>query len=67
MNGIFVNVSIKQITPYRHHRPCHSHTCGGQGHESPAQGSCEELEFRNYGTIPVQGLLLTVERQIEGI
>ena len=40
--------------------PCHSHRyprrCGGW-----------ELEFRDCGAIPGQGLVLTVERQIEGV
>ena len=34
---------------------------------SPWKCSCWELEFRDCGAIPGQGLLLTVERQIKEI
>ena len=47
--------------------PCSSHTYARQEHRSPARGSSWELEFRDCGAIPVQGLLLTVERWIEGM
>ena len=47
--------------------PCHSLTYPGQGHRSPGRHSSWELEFRECGAIPGQGLLLTVERQIEGM
>ena len=45
--------------------PCHSHTYSGQGHRAPGRHSGWDLEFRDYGAIPGQGLLLTVERQTE--
>ena len=44
-----------------------SHTYPGQGHRSPGRCSGWELEFRDWGAIPGQGLLLTVERQIKGM
>ena len=47
--------------------PCLSHTCGGQEHDSPTRGSRGLLEFRDYGAIPVRGLLLIAKRQFEGI
>ena len=40
--------------------PCHSHTYPGQGSRSPGRCSGWELEFRDFGTIPRRGLLLTV-------
>ena len=39
----------------------------GQEHGSPGRDSGWELEFRDCGAIPVRGLLLTVDRQIEGM
>ena len=36
-------------------------------HGSPGRRSGWELEFRDFGAIPGQGLLLTLERQIEGM
>ena len=47
--------------------PCHSHTYPGQGHRSPGRRSRWELEFRDCAAIPGRGLLLTEERQIEGM
>ena len=46
--------------------PCRSHTPPGQGCRSPGRGSCGELEFRDCGATPGRGLLLTVEKWIEG-
>ena len=46
--------------------PCPSPTYPGQGCRSPGRHSSWELEFRDCGAIPGQGLLLTVERRIEG-
>ena len=46
--------------------PCRSHTYPGQGPKSHGRCSGWELEFRDCGAIPGQGLLLTVERWIEG-
>ena len=39
----------------------------GQEHGSPGRDSGWEPEFRDCGAIPVRGLLLTVDRQIEGM
>ena len=39
----------------------------GQEHGSPGRDSGWELEFRDCGAIPVRGLLLIVDRQIEGM
>ena len=47
--------------------PCHSHTHPGQGHKSPGRHSGWELEFRDCGAIPGQGLLMTAERWMEGM
>ena len=47
--------------------PCHSHTYSGQGRGSPGRYSGWELEFEECGAIPGRGLLLTVERQIQGM
>ena len=47
--------------------PCCSHTYPGQGCRSPGRQSSWELEFRVCGAIPGRGLLLTVERWIEGV
>ena len=47
--------------------PCCSHTYPGQGHRSPGRCSSWELEFRDCGEIPRRALLLTEERQIEGM
>ena len=41
--------------------PCCSHTYPGQEHRSPGRYSGWELEFRDCGAIPGQGLLLTAE------
>ena len=38
-----------------------------QGHGSPGRCSSWELEFRNRGAIPGQGLLLTEERWFKGM
>ena len=46
--------------------PCHSHTHPRQGGRFPRRRSSWELEFRDRGAIPGRGLLLTVERWIEG-
>ena len=46
-------------------RPCCSHTYPGQECWSPGRHSSWEPEFRDYGAIPGQGSLLTVERRIE--
>ena len=46
--------------------PCRSHTYPGQGDRCPGRHSGWKLEFRDCGAIPGQGLLLTVERRIEG-
>ena len=46
---------------------CSSHTYPGQGCRSPGRRSNWELEFRDFEAIPGQGLLLTVERWIEGM
>ena len=40
-------------------RPCHRHAYPGQGLRSPSRHGGWELEFRDYGTIARQGLLLT--------
>ena len=45
--------------------PCCSHTYPGQEHWSLGRGSGWELELRDCGAIPGQGLLLTKERRIE--
>ena len=45
---------------------CHSHTYPGQECSSPGRHSSWELEFRDCGAIPGQGLL-TAERWIEGM
>ena len=45
--------------------PCGSHTHPGQGCRCPGRCSGWELEFKDCGTIPGQGLMLTVKRQIE--
>ena len=55
LNGIRIRQSLPQ--PYK----CR------QEHRSPGRDSGCKLEFRDYGAIPVRGLLLTTERQIEGI
>ena len=47
--------------------PCHSGTYPRQGHKSPRRRSSWDLELRDCGAIPGQRLLLTVERQIEGM
>ena len=47
--------------------PCRSHTYPGQGPKSHGRCSGWELEFRDCGAIPGQGLLLTVERWVEGM
>ena len=47
--------------------PCHSHTYPGQGPKSHGRGSGWELEFRDCRAIPGWGLLLTVDRWIEGM
>ena len=47
--------------------PCCSHTYPGQECQSPGRRSCWELEFRDWGAIPEQALLLTAERGIEGM
>ena len=44
-----------------------SHTYPKQGRKSPGSHSSWELEFRDSGAIPGQGLLLTAERQIAGM
>jgi len=44
-----------------------SHTYPKQGRKSPGSHSSWELEFRDSGAIPGQGLLLTAERQIGGM
>ena len=44
--------------------PCCSHTYAGQ---ECGMDSDWELEFRDCGAIPGRGLLLTVEKQIEGV
>ena len=46
--------------------PCHSYTYPGQGRGSPERRSWE-LEFKDCGAIPGRGLLLTVERGIQGM
>ena len=46
---------------------CHSHIYAGQEHRSPGRCSGSELEFRDCGAISMWGLLLTAQRQIEGI
>jgi len=45
---------------------CLSHTYSRQGWGSPGRCSSLELEFGEYGATPGWGLLLTVERWIEG-
>ena len=47
--------------------PCRSHTYPEQGRRSPSRWSGWELEFGDCGAIPEWGLLLTVERWIEGM
>ena len=47
--------------------PCHSHTYPRQGHRSLGRHSSWELEFRDSGAIPGRELLLTAQRQIEGM
>ena len=47
--------------------PCRSHINTRQEHGSPGRGSGWELEFRDCGAIPGQGLLLTAKRQIKGM
>ena len=47
--------------------PCCSHTHLGEGHRSPGRCSSWELECRDCSTIPGQGLLMTAERQTEGM
>ena len=47
--------------------PCCSHAYARQEHGPPGRGSGWELEFRDCGAIPVPGLMLTVERWIEGM
>ena len=47
--------------------PCRSHTYPGQECRSLGRCSVWELEFRDCGAIPVRALLLTAERQIEGM
>ena len=54
--GSLIGMRIRQSLPYAWQE------CG-----SPGRGSGWELEFSNCGAIPVRGLLLTVERQIEGM
>ena len=44
-----------------------SHTYPGQGYRFPGRHSRWELEFRDCGAIPRQGLLLIVERPTEGM
>ena len=46
--------------------PCHSHTYPRQGSRSPRRCSHWELEFRDCGATPGQGLLLTVEETDRG-
>ena len=48
-------------------RPYHSHTYPRQECWSPGKCSGWGPEFRDYGAIPGQGLLLTAERWIEGM
>ena len=55
LNGMRIRQSLPQ--PYK---------CG-QEHRSPGRDSGCKLEFRDYGEISVRGLLLTAERQIEGM
>ena len=45
--------------------PCHGHMYPPQEHRSPRRHSGWELELRDCGAIPGQGLLLTVERGTE--
>ena len=47
--------------------PCPSPTYPGQGCRSPGRHSSLELELRDCGAIPGQGLLLTAERWIKGM
>ena len=47
--------------------PCRSHTYPGQGRKSPGRYRGWELRIRDCGPIPGRGLLLTVERRIEGM
>ena len=47
--------------------PCCSHTYPGQGLRSPGRHISWELKFRDCGAIIGQGLLLTAERQMEGM
>ena len=47
--------------------PCCNYIHPGQGRRSLGRHSRWELEFRDCGTIPWWGLLLTAERQIEGM
>ena len=47
--------------------PCRSHTYPWQERWSSGMCSDWELEFRDCGVIPGQGLLLTTERWIEGM
>ena len=47
--------------------PCHSHTDPRHGRRSPGRCRSWQLKFRDYGAIPGWGLLLTVEKWIEGM
>ena len=47
--------------------PCCSHTYPGQKCWFPGRRSSWELEFRDCGSTPGRGLLLTAERLIEGM
>ena len=51
----------------RSNSPCSIHTYPGQECWSPGMGSSWELEFRDYGAIPGQGLLLAEERWFKGM
>ena len=55
LNGMRIRQSLPQ--PYK---------CGHE-RRSPGRDSGGELEFRDYGAIPVRELLLTTERPIEGM
>ena len=46
--------------------PCHGHMYSGQGRRYPRRHSSWEPELRVCGTIPRQGLMLTVERWTKG-
>ena len=67
-----LRLGVKQLTyvslkEWASHSPCCSHTYPGQGCRSPGRHSSQELEIRDCGAIPGRGLLLTAERQIEGV